>query len=341
MVQPLVAAPVLLPASQQSGEYPRPQLVRARWVDLGGPWEFAYGDRHEPEQARLSADPWGGRPIIVPFPPESPASGIGETGYHDILWYRRRVSRHDLEDAGFAPGMRLLLHFGAVDYRARVWADGDLVGAHEGGHTPFSVDVTAFADREFAVTVRVEDDPLDLEQPRGKQDWQPEPHVIWYHRTSGIWQPVWLEAVPAQHLAHLAWRCDVPAARVDLDYELADAPLPGLSQLLARPRITRDPPCSLETWLCREFGLNAANNQAPYAALRLAADGALTLRPLAGGLASDVVHRQQADHAARGVHDRQTAHLVLAHELLGRRQAIARADGVQRPGHGAPHAHLA
>lgn len=208
-------------ASRQSGRYPRPQLIRPHWTELSGRWEFDFGSWDEPVAARLRAEPWSGRTIQVPFPPESAASGIGETGYHPVLWYRRTVTAAEIEAAGFAAGRSLLLHFGAVDYRAQVWVDGHYLGGHEGGHTPFCLDVTGSAGSAFDVVVRVEDDPLDLEQPRGKQDWQLEPHVIWYHRTSGIWQPVWLEAVPSQHVARLRWHSDIPAARVDLAYELA------------------------------------------------------------------------------------------------------------------------
>ncbi|MGC4152173.1 MAG: glycoside hydrolase family 2 TIM barrel-domain containing protein [Propionicimonas sp.] len=213
-------------ASRQDGRYPRPQLVRRRWVDLSGPWQFDHGGWDEPVEARLQAG-WPARTIQVPFPPESEASGIAEPGYHPVLWYRRTITTAEVEAAGFAPGRKLLLHFGAVDYRAQVWVAGHYVGGHEGGHTPFTVELTRFSEGPLDVVVRVEDDPLDLEQPRGKQDWRPEPHVIWYHRTSGIWQPVWLESVPEQHLVRLRWRSDIAAARVDLDYELAEPPVAG------------------------------------------------------------------------------------------------------------------
>jgi beta-galactosidase/beta-glucuronidase len=98
-----------------------------------------------------------------------------------------------------------------VDYRAQVWVNGQLVAEHEGGHTPFSADITdALRDEsEQSVVVRAEDQPQDLTQPRGKQDWEAGPHRIWYHRTTGIWQPVWLEVVPSLHLASVRWTPDL------------------------------------------------------------------------------------------------------------------------------------
>ncbi len=106
---------------------------------------------------------------------------------------------------------RTILHFGAVDYSARVWVNGHLVAEHEGGHTPFSADITGAlnADGKQVVTVCVEDDPHDLAKPRGKQDWLLEPHSIWYPRTTGIWQTVWLEQVAATYIQKLRWTPDV------------------------------------------------------------------------------------------------------------------------------------
>jgi beta-galactosidase/beta-glucuronidase len=116
----------------------------------------------------------------------------------------------------------VLLHFGAVDYAAQVWVNGQLVAEHEGGHTPFHADVTdALTAGEQVVVVRAEDHPTDPEQPRGKQDWQPEPHVIWYHRTTGIWQPVWLETVPARHIEAVRWTTLPSKGRIELDVDLA------------------------------------------------------------------------------------------------------------------------
>jgi len=101
----------------------------------------------------------------------------------------------------------VLLHFGAVDYHATVWANGAMVGAHEGGYTPFTCDITAaLAGRDDCeLIVRAEDDPLNLEKPRGKQDWMLEPHSIWYPRTTGIWQTVWIERVPETWIDCVRW----------------------------------------------------------------------------------------------------------------------------------------
>ena len=93
-------------------------------------------------------------------------------------------------------GQRVILHFGAVDYDSTVWVDGQCIGNHEGGYTPFCFDVSRWAGRSVPIVVRAEDDPDDLAKPRGKQDWQPVPHSIWYPRTTGIWQTVWIEVVP-------------------------------------------------------------------------------------------------------------------------------------------------
>lgn len=215
------------PATLQDGSYPRPQLVRAVWHDLSGDWDFSFDDHDLGLAAGWTrTGPASPRSIRVPFPPESPASGIGDTGYHRVLWYRRTVAPDEVLRTGHAPGRRMLLHFGAVDYRADVWVDGQHVAHHEGGHTPFTAEVPD-ADAGFDIVVRVEDDPHDLAQPRGKQDWELHPHAVWYHRTSGIWQQVWLESVPRRHLRRLTWRPDVAAGEVRLALELDGMPEPG------------------------------------------------------------------------------------------------------------------
>lgn len=219
--------PAADPASGQDGSYPRPQLVRPAWVDLGGLWGFAYDDDNVGRDQHWEDGAHFDRVITVPFPPESKASNIADTTFHPVVWYGRTITADDLLAAGLGKqGTRLRLHFGAVDYRAEVWLDGRYLGSHEGGHTPFFFDITDTTDHgaEWLLVVRAEDDPHDVAQPRGKQDWQLEPHGIWYHRTTGIWQPVWLEAVPERYVARLAWSCDLTEATVQLDLELSARP---------------------------------------------------------------------------------------------------------------------
>jgi beta-galactosidase/beta-glucuronidase len=213
--------------------HPRPQLRRRHWRDLCGIWEFAFDD----DEVGVTAG-WQHRQdgfeqrIRVPFPFESAASGIADPGYHQAIWYRRSV------EATVQPGHRLLLHFGAVDYRAHVWVNGQAVAYHEGGHTPFTADITSALreDGRQVIVVRAEDQPQDLHQPRGKQDWQPEPHAIWYDRTSGIWQPVWLEEVPETRVRSLRWTPDVDDRSVRL---LARLRTDGSSDLRLRVVLRR------------------------------------------------------------------------------------------------------
>ena len=203
--------------------HPRPQMTRERWEDLGGPWQFTVDDGDEGVAERwYLGDAAFDREIVVPFPPESRSSGIADTGFHPVVWYRRTFTAPRPGGRG-----RLLLHFGAVDYRADVWVNGLFVGRHEGGHTPFTLDVTGSLrpdGAEQVVVVRAEDRPDDVSQPRGKQDWRPEPHGVWYHRTTGIWQPVWLERVPDLHVTDVHWVADVPRAAVGVELRLSRVP---------------------------------------------------------------------------------------------------------------------
>lgn len=195
--------------------YPRPQFRRQQWKSLDGPWSFSFSP------ARLVSRVDWTHEITVPFPPESKLSGVHDEDFHPVVWYRRTF-QVPTEWAG----KRVRLHFGAVDYRAQVWVNGQLVAAHEGGHTPFWADVTdaltgAIGTGVEEVTVRAEDDPADLAKPRGKQDWLREPHAIWYPRTTGIWQPVWLEPVPDTAIESLRLTPDVANFSIGLEAELS------------------------------------------------------------------------------------------------------------------------
>lgn len=183
--------------------YPRPQLERAEWTSLNGEWEFSI----DAEAAwRLPHHPPFDSRIRVPFSPETSASGIGDTGFYRACWYR-----HQFDTPRLNPGDRLLLHFGAVDNSATVWVNGDEVIRHEGGYTPFCVDIThcLTSNGPQTVVLCAYDDPADLSKPRGKQDWQLHPHSIWYPRTTGIWQSVWMERVPSCYIGSIRWTPNV------------------------------------------------------------------------------------------------------------------------------------
>jgi beta-galactosidase/beta-glucuronidase len=192
------------------GAYPRPLLQRKQWVNLNGPWDFAIdreGQWRIPEQVTFD------QTITVPFAPETPASGVKETGWFQACWYRREFSSPKLE-----PGQRLILHFGAVDYNATIWINDHRVAEHEGGYTPFQADITDhLTGGRQTIVVRAEDDPHDLAKPRGKQDWEEKPHSIWYYRTSGIWQTVWMEVLPANAVASLHWTPNLHRWEIELE----------------------------------------------------------------------------------------------------------------------------
>lgn len=190
---------VLIAAAQEipRPEFPEPQFQREQWLNLNGKWEFEFDDTN----AGLEQDWAAGtkkfqRSITVPFCFESKLSRIGDTSFHSWVWYRRAIAI----PAGWN-NRRVLLHFGAVDYRASVWINGRLAGRHEGGNTPFQFDITSLLKPESnTLTVRAEDPPTDRYIPRGKQYWEPKSRGIFYTRTTGIWQTVWLEAVGSSFL---------------------------------------------------------------------------------------------------------------------------------------------
>jgi beta-galactosidase/beta-glucuronidase len=213
-------------------EYPRPQFRREDWTNLNGTWAFAFDDSDvglvenwqstDATALRSGGSPFD-REIVVPFCYQARLSGIGETDFHDVVWYARSFE--------FAPAEeeRLLLHFGAVDYRATVWVNGVQLASHEGGHTPFSADVTdALTGGENVLVVRAEDPSRDVTIPRGKQYWKEESESIYYTRTTGIWQTVWLEPVGRRRIDTLRLTPDVDAASVEIELSVTGIE-PGMS----------------------------------------------------------------------------------------------------------------
>lgn len=191
--------------------YPRPQLERQSYGFLNGHWDFAIDHSavaSNPQQVKFE------RTILVPFSPETERSGVSESGFYKAVWYRKRFQPPRLKR-----GERLILHFGAVDWTATVWVNGQKAISHEGGYTPFSIDITDSLKRSTPqeIVVRAYDDPADVYMPRGKQDWKKDAHGIWYPRTTGIWQSVWYEVVPAAYIAHLRWSSNVDDWSIALD----------------------------------------------------------------------------------------------------------------------------
>jgi|SRR5579871_1272773 len=191
----LAVAP-LAAESVPRAEYPQPQFERENWVNLNGQWEFEFDDGNRGLTEHWAAGKAFSRHITIPYCFESKLSGIGDTSFHPWAWYRRTLT----VPADWK-GRRVVLHFGAVDYRAMVWLNGSFVGNHEGGNTPFQFDITDdLKPGANVLTVRAEDPPTDRYIPRGKQYWERKSASIFYTRTSGIWQTVWLEASGESYL---------------------------------------------------------------------------------------------------------------------------------------------
>ncbi|OJD24309.1 hypothetical protein ACJ73_04336, partial [Blastomyces percursus] len=190
-------------------------------LSLNGPWSFLYDDddvslqdgwhrRGLPGQIAVTTGQNSGggdtlqkREIIAPYVFQTPASGIGEREAHEVIWYERLVD--DIRTpAELDKCFSLPLRFGAVDYAATIWPDGQYVGAHRGGHVPFDLDLSEFVkiqQQSARVAIRLRDSPYDLTQPRGKRYWAGKPQGIWYIPSSGIWQSIGLESLPRARIA--------------------------------------------------------------------------------------------------------------------------------------------
>jgi beta-galactosidase/beta-glucuronidase len=173
-------------------EYPRPIMERSTWKNLNGQWDYAILPLGNSNPVKFDGK------ILVPFAVESSLSGVmREVGKDNELWYQT-----NFEVANDWSDKNILLHFGAVDWRADIWINDIKVGSHEGGYTPFSFDITPFLKDELqTLTVKVWDPTNDGPQPRGKQVKEPE--GIWYTPVTGIWQTVWLEPVAQKSIRSL------------------------------------------------------------------------------------------------------------------------------------------
>ena len=172
-------------------EYPRPQFARSTWMNLNGVWQFEMDLGASGRARGLIEKEKLEREILVPFCPESALSGVNYKDFMAAVWYRRTF---DLPPE--AEGKRVLLHFGAVDYRCEAWVNGQSVGVHEGGYASFTFEITAaLHGGENTLVVCADDRQREGRQPFGKQSDRSASYGCSYTRTTGIWQTVWLEWV--------------------------------------------------------------------------------------------------------------------------------------------------
>lgn len=200
--------------------YPRPDFKRETWMNLNGPWRFAFGEPKEMELAHPMRPEHMPLTIEVPYVYQCELSGIGDTAHHDVVWYGRMFTLPD----SFRE--RTFLVFGAVDWHCDLWVNGCYAGSHDGGYTPFRVDITSCLrdEGEQEIVLRVEDSRR-CDQLRGKQSWEDEPTRCWYTPSTGIWQSVWLESVP---------RCHIQSIRITPN--LADSAIRCAVTLNAQPQ---------------------------------------------------------------------------------------------------------
>ena len=191
-------------------EYPRPMMERSEWLNLNGLWDFAIRPCGERQIAEFDGK------ILVPFCIESSLSGVQKyVGKDNELWYQR-----DFEVPSSWNGRRILLHFGAVDWKSDIWVNDVKVGSHTGGYTPFTIDITqALKKKNNTLTVRVWDPTDEGEQPTGKQ--HVKPHGIWYTPVTGIWQTVWMEPVNNNYIKDLKTVPDIDNHVVKVNAEIA------------------------------------------------------------------------------------------------------------------------
>lgn len=198
-------------------EHPKPQFMRENWLNLNGEWDFQLdpGASWEEQELYKDADAYA-KKINVPFCPESELSGIGHTDFMNSVWYRREVELEEKQLEG-----RVLLHFGAVDYMATIYVNGEKCGTHKGGYVSFAVDITDHVHAgKNTIVVNAADDTRSRLIPSGKQSEKYNSYGCQYTRTTGIWQTVWLEFVPENYIKKVKYVTDIEAGTLTIMAEL-------------------------------------------------------------------------------------------------------------------------
>ena len=190
-------------------EYPRPLLERTEWINLNGLWDYSILKAGMNEPAQFDGQ------ILVPFPVESSLSGVQKkVGQENEVWYKRNF----VVPANWK-GKNILLHFGAVDWKAEVFLNDVKIGTHTGGYTPFTFDITPFITKagDQKLVVKVWDGTDSGFQPRGKQTSTPE--GIWYTSVTGIWQTVWMEPVSAKHINQIRTASNIDKNTINVNVQ--------------------------------------------------------------------------------------------------------------------------
>lgn len=212
---------------QPRPEYPRPDLVRAEWLNLNGEWDFALDLSGSGEERGLPQGVGFDKKIIVPFAPESQLSGVGFTDFINAAWYKRTI----VLPAKWQ-GKRVLIHFEACDHTSTVWVNGKKAGVHEGGYTPFTLDITGvLKPGENLLVVRARDHQRSGQQPIGKQSIRYNSYSCFYRRTTGIWQTVWLEPVAPTFIESYRVGPDIDNGEAGITVRLNQAPEGGTIRL--------------------------------------------------------------------------------------------------------------